>query len=58
MYSAVERYEYGAIKMFFIIIIKVFTTGQCQHYVNEREIYMLPFMQHDALLHFYGAEER
>ena len=40
------------------IVAKVFTSGQYQHYINERDIYMLPCMEHESLLHFYGAEDR
>lgn len=41
------------------VAVKVFTgSSQRQYYVNEKDIYMLPFMELETLPRFYGAEER
>ncbi|XP_064611286.1 bone morphogenetic protein receptor type-2-like [Liolophura sinensis] len=40
------------------VVIKKFMPPHRQYYYNERNIYLLPFMDHESLLQFYGADER
>lgn len=40
------------------VAIKVFAAQHRQYYVNERAIYMEPFMEHPSLPRFFGAEEK
>lgn len=40
------------------VAIKVFTASQRAYFINERDIYLLPHMDHESLVTFYGAEER
>lgn len=40
------------------VVIKKFMPPHRQYYYNERNIYLLPFMDHENLLQFYGADER
>ncbi|KAK2154078.1 hypothetical protein LSH36_277g01029 [Paralvinella palmiformis] len=40
------------------VAIKVFTASQQAYFVNERDIYLLPHMDHESVVTFFGAEER
>ncbi len=40
------------------VAVKLFLPHQKQYYLNEKDLYLLPFMDHEALPKFYGAEER
>ncbi|KAJ8306946.1 hypothetical protein KUTeg_015030 [Tegillarca granosa] len=40
------------------VAVKVLHYHYRQHYLNEKYIYTLPFMEHENILKFYGAEER
>ncbi|XP_067685696.1 bone morphogenetic protein receptor type-2-like [Haliotis asinina] len=40
------------------VAVKIYTPHYRQYYQNEGNIYRLPFMEHDNLLKFYGADER
>ena len=31
------------------VAVKIFAPHQKQYYMNERDLYMLPFLEHDAL---------
>ena len=40
------------------VAVKIFPAVYRQNYLNEKDIYCLPHIEHDSLLRFYGAEER
>ncbi|XP_064643869.1 bone morphogenetic protein receptor type-2-like isoform X2 [Lineus longissimus] len=40
------------------VAVKIFNASQRSYFINERDVYSLPFMEHDNLLKFYGATER
>ncbi|XP_050405943.1 bone morphogenetic protein receptor type-2 [Patella vulgata] len=40
------------------VAVKIYPANYKQHYLNERSIYSLPFMEHENLLQFYGSDER
>ena len=40
------------------VAVKVFSAAQRHHFLNEREIYSFPYMDHSSLLRFYGSDER
>ncbi|XP_077993218.1 uncharacterized protein LOC144447189 [Glandiceps talaboti] len=40
------------------VAVKVFQGPFKPYYLNEKEIYSLPYMDHDNVLHMIGAEER
>ncbi|GLH05419.1 Receptor protein serine/threonine kinase [Gryllus bimaculatus] len=40
------------------VAVKIFPAHHRQYYLNERDIYCLPFMDCPALLSYYGCEER
>lgn len=38
-----------------VVAVKVFPTGWKQRFIMEREVYELPLMKHDGIIHFLGA---
>ncbi|KAI1289772.1 Bone morphogenetic protein receptor type-2 [Halotydeus destructor] len=40
------------------VAVKVFSEHNKPYFVNERDIYMLPFMEHTGIPSFFGADER
>lgn len=40
------------------VAVKVFNHQHRQYYLNERDIYTLPFMDHPCLMKFIGADEK
>ncbi|RWS08423.1 bone morphogenetic protein receptor type-2-like protein, partial [Dinothrombium tinctorium] len=40
------------------VAVKIFNCHHKQYFVNERDIYTLPFMDHPSILKFFGAEEK
>lgn len=40
------------------VAVKIFTATNKQYFYNERDIYTLPFMEHPALLTYFGCDER
>lgn len=40
------------------VAVKVFSSHNKQYYMNERDIYSLPHIEHDSLLQYLGADER
>ena len=40
------------------VAVKLFMPVQKQYFINERDIYSLPHMDHPALLRYYGSDER
>lgn len=40
------------------VAIKMFPTYHRQYFINEKDIYCLPHMDHPCLLRYFGAEER
>lgn len=38
--------------------MKIYTQHYREYYNNERTLYRLPFMDHDGIVKFYGADER
>uniref|UniRef100_A0A1B6E1Y6 receptor protein serine/threonine kinase n=1 Tax=Clastoptera arizonana TaxID=38151 RepID=A0A1B6E1Y6_9HEMI len=40
------------------VAIKIFPSHYRQYYYNERDIYLLPFMDNSALLKYYGSNKR
>ncbi|KAK7092728.1 hypothetical protein V1264_008428 [Littorina saxatilis] len=40
------------------VVVKIYTSHYREYYNNERSIYRTPFMDHEGLLRFFGADER
>ncbi|XP_058801029.1 bone morphogenetic protein receptor type-2 isoform X2 [Phymastichus coffea] len=40
------------------VAVKIFPGHYQSYFMNERDIYRLPFMEHSSLLHYYGSDER
>ena len=38
------------------VAVKIFPSHCQSYFLNEREIYSLPFMEHASLLHYYGIK--
>lgn len=36
------------------VAVKIFPGHYQSYFLNERDIYCLPFMEHPSLLHYYG----
>ncbi|XP_075997460.1 bone morphogenetic protein receptor type-2-like [Genypterus blacodes] len=37
-----------------VVAVKVFPTGRKETFITEREVYELPLMKHDSIIHFLG----
>ncbi|XP_008214725.1 uncharacterized protein LOC100121252 isoform X1 [Nasonia vitripennis] len=40
------------------VAVKIFPGHYQSYFLNERDIYCLPFIEHPSLLHYYGSDER
>ena len=40
------------------VAVKIYSPHYREYYNNERTLYRLPFMDHEGLIKFYGADER
>ncbi|KAJ8684153.1 hypothetical protein QAD02_019945 [Eretmocerus hayati] len=40
------------------VAVKIFPGVYQSHFLNERDVYCLPFMEHPSLLQYYGSDER
>ena len=60
--SLIERGRYGEVWRGTLndidVAVKLYQPHQKLYYLNEKDLYMLPYMDHDAIPKFYGAEER
>ena len=58
----IERGRYGEVWKGLLnehdVAVKIFTTSQRRYFINEKDIYTLPYMEHPNLCKFYGTEER
>ncbi|XP_078259836.1 bone morphogenetic protein receptor type-2 [Rhinoraja longicauda] len=60
--EVIGRGRYGAVYKGSLderpVAVKIFSASNRQNYINERDIYRLPMMEHENIAHFIVGEER
>ncbi|XP_067892271.1 bone morphogenetic protein receptor type-2 isoform X3 [Heterodontus francisci] len=60
--EVIGRGRYGAVYKGSLnerpVAVKIFSASNRQNYINERDIYRLPLMEHENIAHFIVGEER
>ncbi|XP_014216049.1 bone morphogenetic protein receptor type-2 isoform X2 [Copidosoma floridanum] len=60
--TIVDQGRYGSVWQGSIgdeeVAVKIFPGHHQNYFLNERDLYCLPFMEHPSLLYYYGSDER